>query len=116
MVNARSDSTPAPQHYCTTTRIKKSNISTMKKRYIKSLADSKTQDPPNYQVTADKYQLNRSTLPRRARSRAEANFINRQCLTLAEGESLIGHTNKLTVRGMLQTTSIVRNLAEEMLE
>jgi hypothetical protein len=91
----------------------------MEQRYVEALADLESQDRPNYQATADKYQLNRSTLSRRARgkqrSRAESNSICRQCLTQAEEESLIGYINKLTVRGMPPTASIVRNLAEEMI-
>ena len=91
----------------------------MEQRYVEALADLETKDRPNYQITANKYKLNRSTLSKRARSvqrsGAESNSIYQQCLTLAEEESLVGHINKLTVREMPLTALIIRNLAEEMI-
>jgi hypothetical protein len=91
----------------------------MEHLYAQAVADLDTQLEPNYSATAKKYSLDRSTLSRRAqgkqRSKACANSIYRQCLTLAEEESLIQYINKLTVRGMPPTASIVRNLAEEMI-
>ena len=91
----------------------------MEHLYAQAVTDLDAQLKPNYTAIAKKYDLDRSTLSRRAqgkqRSRASANSIYRQCLTTAQEESLIQYINKLTVRGMPPTASIVRNLAEEMI-
>ena len=64
--------------------------------------------------------VNRQTLKRRfygeQGSRALANSIHRQNLTIEQEEQLILHINMLTNRGLPPTSSIVRNLAEEMIE
>src|ERR1700722_5327509 len=64
--------------------------------------------------------VNRQTLKRRfygeQGSRALANSIHRQNLTIEQEEQLILHINMLTNRGLPPTSSIVRNLAEEMIK
>ncbi len=76
---------------------------------------------PVFSVIASQFPLvNRQTLKRRfygeQSSRALANSIHRQNLTIEQEEQLISHINMLTNRGLPLTSSIVRNLAEEMIE
>jgi hypothetical protein len=75
---------------------------------------------PNFSAIAREFPpVNRQTLKRRfyneQTSRAFANSIHRQNLTIVQEDQLIGHINMLTNRGLPPTSSIVRNLAEEMI-
>src|SRR5437016_1086408 len=84
-----------------------------------AIADIDTQLLPNYNAAAKNMGIEPfdalSTAPRQTAVKASANSISRQCLTTAEEESLIGFINKLSIRGIPPTASIVRNLAEEMI-
>jgi hypothetical protein len=72
----------------------------------------------DYSKAAAKFNVDRTTISKRIRgltkSKKDANSFWHQCLTNAEEETLIAHINKLTDRGMPPTSSIVRNLAEEI--
>jgi len=75
---------------------------------------------PNFSAIAREFPpVNRQTLKRRFYGeqalRAFANSIHRQNLTIEQEEQLIRHINMLTNRGLPPTSSIVRNLAEEMI-
>jgi hypothetical protein len=48
-------------------------------------------------------------------SRAVANSVHQQCLSIEQEEVLIRHINTLTRRGLPLTNTIVQNLAEEMI-
>ena len=86
----------------------------------RALEDLKLQDVPNFNATANKHNLLRTTL--RARfynihtSRAEAASLYSRRLTDAQEEVLVGHINRLTNRGIPPTTQMVRNFAEEMIQ
>ena len=85
-----------------------------------ALAECSEYDKPNYSAIARKYPpVNRLTLSRRFLgeqvSRTIANSEHRQCLSIEQEEVLISHINKLTRRGLPPTSTIVRNLAEEMI-
>jgi len=76
---------------------------------------------PNFSAIARQFPpVNRQTLKRRfygeQSSRAVANLIHRQNLTIKQEKQLISHINMLTNRGLPPTSSIVRNLAEEIIE
>jgi flagellar motor protein MotB len=76
---------------------------------------------PNFSDIARQFPpVNRQTLKRHfygeQSSRAAANSIHRQNLTIEQEEQLISHINMLTNRGLPPTSSIVRNLAEEIIE
>jgi flagellar motor protein MotB len=78
-------------------------------------------DNPNFSDIARQFPpVHRQTLQRRfdghQNSRALANSIHRQNLTIEQEEQLIRHINMLTNRGLPPTSSIVRNLAEEMIK
>jgi hypothetical protein len=93
--------------------------STKEHLYKEAIADLDTQLLSNYNAAGKKWELDRSTLSWRhqgkQRSRLSANSISRQCLTTTEEGALIGFINKLSIRGIPPTASIVRNLAEEMM-
>jgi len=74
---------------------------------------------PNFSVIARQFPpVNRHTLRRRfcgqQDSRPSANSMFRQNLTSNQEEELIKLINDLSFRGLPPTSSIVRNLAEEM--
>jgi hypothetical protein len=74
---------------------------------------------PNFSAIARQFPpVNRQTLKRRfyeqQGSRASANSIHRQNLTNEQEGELIKLINSLTLRGLPPTSSIVRNLAEEI--
>jgi hypothetical protein len=76
---------------------------------------------PNFSAIARQFPpVNRQTLQRRfnkaQNSRAQSNSVHRQNLTIEQEDQLIRHINMLTARGLPPTSSIVRNLAEEMIE
>ena len=75
---------------------------------------------PNFSAIARQFPpVNRQTLERRFNgkqgSRASASSIHRQNLTNEQEDELIKLINSLTLRGLPPTSSIVRNLAEEMI-
>jgi hypothetical protein len=77
-------------------------------------------EKPNFSAIARQFPpVNRQTLKRRfegsQESRAQANSTYRQNLSIEQEEELIAHINMLTNRGLPPTSSIVRNLAEEMI-
>ena len=85
-----------------------------------TIADLKQQMKPNVTATARKYAVNESTLRKRwtgkTVSQSEASSKYKQRLTSAQEEVLVERINLLTDRGLPPTSSIVRNLAEEILE
>ena len=72
----------------------------------------------NASKAAAHFNCGRTAITRRDKGytvpRQEANSLYLQCLTTEQEEVLIGHINKLADRGMPQTSSIVKNLAEEI--
>jgi hypothetical protein len=74
---------------------------------------------PNYTEIARKHTLERTTLIRRhigkTISPREATYLYHALLTRTQEEALISQINKLSVRGLLPTSAIVTNLAEEIL-
>lgn len=72
----------------------------------------------DYSQAAKKYNVDRTTISKRIRgltmSKRDASSLYRQCLTNEQEEVLIAHINKLTDRQMPPTSSIVKNLAEEL--
>ena len=87
-------------------------------RIPEAIADLDTQEVPNVKATAEKYEVNRKTLENRWKGKSvsmqEAVSTYRQCLTNSQEKALIGIINDLTDRRMPPTTSIVKNLAEEI--
>lgn len=76
---------------------------------------------PNFSAIACQFPpVNRQTLQRRfegtQNSRAQSNSVHRQNLTMEQEDQLIRHINMLTARSLPPTSSIVRNLAEEMIQ
>jgi hypothetical protein len=76
---------------------------------------------PNFSAIAYQFPpVNRQTLKRRfyreQGSRALANSICRQSLTIEQEEQLISYINMLTNQGLPPTLSIVQNLVEEMIK
>jgi hypothetical protein len=72
----------------------------------------------DYTEAALKFEVDRTTISKRIRgitqSREDANLECRQCLTIAQEETLIQRINQLAERAMPPTSQIVRNLAEEL--
>jgi Tc5 transposase DNA-binding domain len=93
--------------------------STYEARIEAAIDDLESQDVPKYRPTANKYNINHTTLRRRylgiQLSRATANSEFRQRLTIAQEDVLIKHINDFTDRGLPPTVQIVKNLAEEIL-
>ena len=87
-------------------------------RIAEAIAAIQSGEITDYSQAARKYDIHHTTLSKRIRgltkSRKEANSFYYQCLTNAQEETLIAHINKLTDRGMPPTSSIVKNLAEEI--
>jgi hypothetical protein len=87
-------------------------------RIAAAIAAIQSGEITDYSKAAAKFNVDRTTISKRIRgltkSRRDADSFWRQCLTNAEEETLIAHINKLTDRGMPPTSSIVRNLAEEI--
>src|SRR5205809_6050318 len=90
-------------------------------RIERALEDLRSQERINYKKTAEKWGLERTTLAKRHKGQTgtieAANSDVRQRLRLTnaqEEEALIGHINRLTLRGMPPTSRIVRNIAEEI--
>jgi hypothetical protein len=72
----------------------------------------------NYITAADFFKCDPTSVSKRIRgvthSRKEANSLYRQCLTSIQEQVLIKQINTLTNKGMLPTSQIVKNLAEEI--
>ena len=85
-----------------------------------ALADLAQQDKPNFLGTSKRYNVSVTTLRDRflgkQSSRQAATSIHHKNLTDAEEEALISLINRLTNRGLPPTQSIVKNLAEEMIQ
>ena len=85
-----------------------------------AIANLESQERPNILATAKKFGLVESTLRRRWKgqsvSRREASSTHKQRLTTVQEEALISQINRLTDRGIPPTPTIMRNLAEEMIQ
>jgi hypothetical protein len=85
----------------------------------KALAEIESSSAPNLTEIAKKYNLNRSTLSRRAASktvsRAEFQSQTHQCLTNAQERVLINQINSLTDRSIPPTSQMVKNFAKEII-
>jgi hypothetical protein len=96
------------------------NKSTHNDRMELALADLKQQEKPNVLHTAKKISLAESTLRKRwqgkSMSQQAANSEYKQRLTDAQETMLVQQINRLTDRGLPPTSSIVRSLAEEMIQ
>ena len=85
-----------------------------------ALAELALQDAPNYLGTSTRHNVSHTTLRERflgnRRSRKEAIAEYHQCLSIAQEDTLVGLINRLTNRGLPPTNSMVKNLAEEMIQ
>jgi hypothetical protein len=93
-----------------------------------ALAECSEHDDPIWPAIAAQFPpVNRQTLKRRFHgervdqidvieqvSKAQANSEHHQCLSIEQEEVLISHINMLTNRGLPPTSTIVKNLAEEI--
>ena len=75
---------------------------------------------PNFSAIVCQFPpVNRQTLKRRfegtQNSRAQANSDSQQCLSIEQEKQLISHINMLTKRHLPPTSTIVQNLAEEII-
>lgn len=72
----------------------------------------------DYSKAVAKFGVDRTSISKRihgiTRSHKEATSLFRKCLIDEQEELLVSHINKLTDRGQPPTSSIVRNLAEEI--
>ena len=88
-------------------------------RMRKALAEIESCSKPNYSAIARKYQLERTTLSKRAKgqttSREEFQSERHQCLTNVQERVLIDQINRLTDRGIPPTSQMVKNFAEEII-
>src|SRR5580692_5995260 len=84
-----------------------------------ALASLERQLLPNYNGTAKEFNVHRTTLMCRHKgistSREQATSEHKKCLTNTQEATLISVINKLSIRGLLPTTQIVKNLAEEII-
>lgn len=87
-------------------------------RIESALEELSTQERINYKKTAEKWEVERTTLAKRHKGQTgtiqAANSEVRQRLTYMQEETLVGHINRLTLRGTPPTSRIVRNIAEEI--
>jgi hypothetical protein len=94
--------------------------STYEARLGLALEDLRKQIIPNFSSTSRRFQVNRITLVRRFKgtqqNRRIASSETRQCLSLAQEETLIRFINNLTDRSLLPTSQIVYNVAEELIK
>src|SRR5450432_3579640 len=92
--------------------------STYEARLGLALEDLRKQIIPNFSSTSRRFQVNRITLVRRFKgtqqNRRIASSETRQCLSLAQEETLIRFINNLTDRSLPPTSQIVYNVAEEL--
>ena len=91
---------------------------TKSSRITTIIIDLESQEVPNISSTTEKHHVARKTLEDQWKgisvSREEANSTYRQCLTNAQEKALVQLINKLTDRKLPPTTTIVRNLVEEI--
>ena len=84
----------------------------------KAISDLRSQKKPNYARTAEKYDVDRTTLMRRYKgqttSNHEAHSIYQKLLTDAQEEVLLRHISDLSDRGMPPTPQILENLIVEI--
>jgi hypothetical protein len=84
-----------------------------------AIADLKSQDTPNYNATAKKYGVARTTLRRRFKGETvsiqQHHAEKLQCLNNIQEEILIEQINKLTRLGCPPTPQITKNLAEAII-
>jgi hypothetical protein len=89
-------------------------------RIPNTIADLESQEYPNVKATAEKHRVARKTLENRWKGKSvlmpEAMSMYRQCLTNAQEQALVRVINRLTDRNIPPTTTIVKNLAEEIRE
>jgi len=94
--------------------------STYEARLGLALEDIRKQTIPNFSSTARRFQVNRITLVRRFKgtqqNRRIASSETKQCLSLAQEETLIRFINNLTDRSLPPTSQIVHNVAEELIK
>src|SRR5450432_2808112 len=94
--------------------------STYEARLGLALEDIRKQTIPNFSSTARRFQVNRITLVRRFKgtqqNRRIASSETKQCLSLAQEETLIRFINNLTDRSLPPTSQIVYNAAEELIK
>jgi hypothetical protein len=87
-------------------------------RITKAVDAIRRGDFTDYSKAAKHFQCDRTSISKRMRgktkTRKEADSFWRQCLTDAQEDVLIKHINSLSDRGMPPTSSIVKNLAEEI--
>ena len=87
-------------------------------RIDNAIAWLQSQEKRNYSEAARRFNVERTTVARRfegkTTSRAEANSEHRQLLTIAQEKTLIDRINNLTNRNMPPTSSMVKNMAEEI--
>jgi hypothetical protein len=96
------------------------NNSTHNDRMELAFADLKQQEKPNIRRTAKNFSLAETTLRERwhgkSISQSAAASEYKQRLTDAQETMLVQQINRLTDRGLPPTSSIVRSLAEEMIQ
>jgi len=92
--------------------------STHNARIASVIEDLKSQDRINYSKTAKKWKVEQTTLAKQYKGQTgtiqEKSSTIHKRLTNEQELVLIEQINKLTLRGILPTSRIVRNLAEEV--
>ena len=83
-----------------------------------AIEDLRSQEHPNYNGTAKKYGIARTTLRNRftgkTQSITHAHAESVQCLNAIQEETLINQINKLTLLKIPPTAQITQNMAEEI--
>ena len=83
-----------------------------------AISDLESQEVPNVTQTAQKYNLQKTTLMRRFKgetvSRTEAHSRDKKLLTSAQEMVLISHIRKLSDQGLQPTPKILENLVVEI--
>jgi Tc5 transposase DNA-binding domain len=94
------------------------NRSTNDARLELALADLRKQSIPNIKSTAERFEVDRTTLGRRFNRKQQSFKASRedshQSLSLVQEETLIRFINRLTERSLPPTSQIVKNVAEEL--
>jgi hypothetical protein len=84
-----------------------------------AIAELNSQLKPNISTIARKWNIERTTLTKRysGQTASRVTYLSeqRQCLTNEQEDQLIIQINRLTERGMLSTSQIVKNLAKEVI-
>ena len=87
-------------------------------RIPKAIIDLERQERPNISTTTKKYDVTRKILKDRWKGKSvsmiEDRSTNRQYLSNVEEKALIHIINKLTDRRMPPTSTIIKNLVEEI--